>query len=208
MHSWAISPYVADPGVDHAEDREVVWSVHGAERAAVRRKTPHSPGSHPMLWTVVDITLGGGGRGGGSPPPPVRKPCPGHDAKPGRFSWEMLAEMLHYCIASPYFRTFCRMPGWVPLVSRRSARRGVAGDYTKFRVFASSRAAVRQCGHREYQRLTRKHAGDHEEGREISKFKMTTSTSASCHLILEIFVACWDGHSGLTRECAKVGIIP
>jgi len=43
------------------------------------------PPLHPMLWTVVDITLGGGGRGGGSPPPPIRKPCPGHDAKPGRF---------------------------------------------------------------------------------------------------------------------------
>ncbi|CVK32839.1 protein of unknown function [Methanoculleus bourgensis] len=33
-------------------------------------------------------------------------------------------------------------------------------------------------------------------------------SSASCHLILETFVACWDGHSDLARECAKVDIIP
>ena len=39
--------------------------------------------------------------------------------------------------------------------------------------------------------------------------KVKCSTSASCHLILETFVACWDGrHSGLTREDAKFGIIP
>ncbi|CVK32838.1 protein of unknown function [Methanoculleus bourgensis] len=61
--------------------------------------------------------------------------------------------------------------------SREAAKIGLGYLQRPFAAFASSRAAVRQCGHREYQRLTRKHAGGREEGRKISKFKMTKSTS-------------------------------
>ena len=54
-------------------------------------------------------------------------------------------------------------------------------------------------------RLTRAAGDPHQNPQN----KMKCSTSASCHLILETFVACWDGrHSGLTREDAKFGIIP
>jgi hypothetical protein len=56
--------------VDHAEDREGVGSVHGAERAAVLRKTACSPGRGP--WWLS--SWGGGGRGGGGPSP--HKPPP------------------------------------------------------------------------------------------------------------------------------------
>jgi len=47
-------------------------------------------------WTVVAIILGGGDRGGETPSP--HKPDPGSlpVAKSGRFSWEMLAEIVHY----------------------------------------------------------------------------------------------------------------
>src|SRR5690554_3891874 len=65
------------------------------ENTPFPRLSPHAVdrgGYHPGGW----------GQGRGSPPPPVRKPCPAHKqsrdppaTKPGRFSWEMLAEMLH-----------------------------------------------------------------------------------------------------------------
>jgi len=38
--------------------------------------------------------------------------------------------------------------------------------------------------------------------------RVIASLVPSCHLILEIFGTCRDGHSGLTRESAKFGIIP
>jgi hypothetical protein len=47
--------------------------------------------------------------------------------------------------------------------------------------------------------------------KEVSTSAKSTTNcrnSAPCHLILEIFGTCRDGHSGLTRECAKFGIIP
>jgi hypothetical protein len=55
-----------------------------------------------MLWTVVAITLGGWGQGRGLAPPPHGSHARGTNramipppARPGQFSWEMLAETLY-----------------------------------------------------------------------------------------------------------------
>ncbi|SAI87265.1 hypothetical protein MBBA_0384 [Methanoculleus bourgensis] len=59
------------------------------------------PPLQPMLWTVVGITPGVGAGEGASPLPPYGSHAWGTNramlslpAKPGRFSWEMLAETL------------------------------------------------------------------------------------------------------------------
>ncbi|GLI46568.1 hypothetical protein MBOURGENBZM_13600 [Methanoculleus bourgensis] len=71
----------------------------GRSERLYRMKATYSPGESGQ-WTVVAIIPGGGGRGGRAPSPTGRTrgtnraviPPP---AKPGRFSWEMLAEMLY-----------------------------------------------------------------------------------------------------------------
>jgi len=61
----------AGPGVDNAEDHEGVWSVHGAEREAVRMKTLSPSSLTPLpVDRGGNRPPGGGGRGGAAAPVP------------------------------------------------------------------------------------------------------------------------------------------
>ena len=69
------------PLPDHAEDREGVLSVHGAEREAVRMKTTHSPAS-PRAVDRGGYHPLGVGAGEGARPLPAQA-VPGYDRLTG-----------------------------------------------------------------------------------------------------------------------------